>query len=96
MLEFKKFLINKYYLYPFFQKKIRIKFSLEADKGIEGIILDEDKEFFYIKTKENKIKKIKKKSHIFLIYLDNEWREIWGDFILFNPLERIKKLKKYL
>jgi len=95
MLEFKKFLINKYYLYPFFMKKIKVKFSLEADK-IEGIVLDEDKDFFYIKTKKKEIKKIKKRSHIFLIYLDNEWREIWGDFILFNPLDRIKKLKKYL
>jgi len=95
MLEFKKFKINKYYLYPFFRKRVKIKFSLEADKGMEGIILDENKDFFYVKT-NNGIKKIKKRSHIFLIYLDGDWREIWGDFILFDPLERIKKLKKYL
>ena len=74
----------------FLGRFVKIYKSSDISKeNIEGIILNETKNMFYILSKD-KILKIPKKECIFMF--DN--KVIDGKKILFRPEERIKKIKK--
>jgi len=59
------------------------------EKGIQGIIIDETKNLFVIKTKEN-IKKIVKKNNKMQFQINNKKIVIDGEKLIMRPEERIK------
>ena len=68
------------------------KVEKSSDKSREktrGIIIDETKNLFLIKTK-NKVKKVPKKESVFLIYLGDEKVKVEGKKIAVRPEERTK------
>ena len=77
----------------FLEKRIKIINSSDlSKKDLQGIIVDETKNMFFIKTKnENIVKKIPKKECIFDIEINGENKIIDGKEICYNIAERIKK-----
>ncbi len=75
----------------FLGKKITVLCSGDSTKiGLKGIVQDETKNMFYIKTKEG-IKKIPKEDNIFEIEIDGKMTEIKGNDICYILADRIKK-----
>ena len=60
--------------------------------GCNGLIIDETKNTFHIKTEQG-IKTIAKKTAIFEFVVDNEKIGINGEKITFRPEDRIKKVR---
>jgi RNase P/RNase MRP subunit p29 len=84
---------TKNYTEVFLGKKVKIINSSDLSKlNIEGIIIEETKNMFFIKTmKNNDVKKISKKECIFNIEINEENKIINGREICYNLADRIKK-----
>jgi ribonuclease P protein subunit POP4 len=59
--------------------------------SLVGHIIDETKNMLIIETKEKKIKKIPKKTNVFLFHLNRESVEVKGKMLVGKPEDRIKK-----
>jgi RNase P/RNase MRP subunit p29 len=62
-------------------------------KGESGIVIDETKNTFLIRVKNNEIKRIAKKIATFEFTVDEEKVIINGAKIAYRPEERIKKIR---
>lgn len=75
----------------FIGKKINVLCSGDSTKiGLKGIVQDETKNMFCIKTKKG-IKKIPKEDNIFEIEIEGKMIEIKGKDICYILADRIKK-----
>jgi len=84
---------TKNYTEIFLGKRVKIINSSDISKlNIEGTIVEETKNMFFIKTKkQTEIKKIPKKECIFNIEINGENKIIDGKEICYNLADRIKK-----
>lgn len=75
----------------FLGKQIKVLCSGDSTKiGLKGIVQDETKNMFLIKTKKG-IKKIPKEDNIFEIEIEEKMKEIKGNDICYILADRIKK-----
>jgi RNase P/RNase MRP subunit p29 len=82
---------TKNYTEIFLGKRVKIINSSDISKlNIEGIIVEETKNMFFIDVK-NDVKKIPKKECIFNIEINGENKIIDGKEICYNLADRIKK-----
>lgn len=82
------------YVEEYLGRKITVKNSSDIQKiGLSGYVLDESKNVFTIKTK-NDVKKIPKKGSEFEIIIDNLKYLIKGDLIEIRPEDRVRLMKK--
>jgi len=84
---------TKNYTEIFLGKRVKIINSSDISKlNIEGTIIEETKNMFFIKTKkQEEVKKIPKKECIFNIEINGENKIIDGKEICYNLADRIKK-----
>jgi len=83
-------------LQEFLGRIIKVKNSSDITKtGLEGIIVNETKNMFYIRTKSG-IKSIPKKDTVFCVLMEkeNKWYDLNGNTIAVRPEDRIKLFKK--
>ena len=65
-------------------------------KPIEGKVVDETKNMFYIQQHNGKIKKIIKKNAVFEFEIEGKFIKILGNTLIGRPEERVKKKIKQI